>query len=66
MTTEENMDIPDEVYNHHDDRCEDDIGHDDASHGDEGFDVEELMHNIVLHVLLRRRNKGFDNFVMLD
>jgi hypothetical protein len=63
---EENMDIPDDVYSHHDDGCENEIGQDDADHGDEGFDVEELMCNIVTDVLLRRRNKGFDNFEMLD
>jgi hypothetical protein len=28
--------------------------------------VEELMRNIVPDVLLERRNKGFDNFEMLD
>jgi hypothetical protein len=63
---EENMDIPNNVYSHHDDGCEDDIGQDDADHSDEGFDVEELMHNVTPDVLLRRRNKGFDNFDMLD
>jgi hypothetical protein len=63
---EDNMDIPDDVYSHHDDRCEDDIGQDDVVHGDECFDVEELMRNIAPDVLLRRRNKGFDNFKMLD
>jgi hypothetical protein len=52
--TEENMGIPDDVYSHHDDRCED-----DADHGDEGFEVEELMHNIAPDVMLQRRNKGF-------
>jgi hypothetical protein len=57
--TEENMGIPDDVYSHHDDRCEDDIGQDDADHGDEGFEVEELMHNIAPDVMLQRRNKGF-------
>jgi hypothetical protein len=51
---------------HHDDRCEDDIGQDDADHNDEGFDVEELMCNVAADVLLQRRNKGFDNFEMLD
>jgi hypothetical protein len=29
-----NMGIPYDVYSHHDDGCEDDIGQDDASHGD--------------------------------
>jgi hypothetical protein len=56
------MDIPDDMYSHHDDGCEDDIGQDDADHGDEGFDVEKLMHNVAPDVLLQRRNKGFDNF----
>jgi hypothetical protein len=49
---EENMDIPDDMYSHHDDGCEDDIGEDDEGHSDEGFDVEELMHNVVPGVLL--------------
>jgi hypothetical protein len=39
---------------------------DDEGHGDEGFDVEELMRNVALDVLLWRRNKGFDNFEVLD
>jgi hypothetical protein len=60
------MDIPDDVYSHHDNGCEDNIGLDDADHSDEGFDVEELMHNVASDVLLQRRNKGFDNFEMLD
>jgi hypothetical protein len=34
---EENMDIPDDVYSHHDDECEDDIGQDDAGYGDGRF-----------------------------
>jgi hypothetical protein len=63
---EENMDIPDDVCSHHNDRCEDDICQDDADHSDEGFDVEELMHNVAPKVLLQRKNKGFDNFEMLD
>jgi hypothetical protein len=63
---EENMGIPDDVYSHHDDGCEDDIGQDDANHIDEGFDVEELMRNVAPDVLLQRRNKSFDNFEMLD
>jgi hypothetical protein len=33
---------------------------------DEGFDVEDLMCNVPPAVLLQRRNKGFDNFEMLD
>jgi hypothetical protein len=48
------------VYNHHDDGGEDDIGQ------DEGLDVEELMRNVVPHVLLQCRNKNFNNFEMLD
>jgi hypothetical protein len=49
------MGIPDDVCSHHDDGCEDDVGQDDADHSDEGFDV-----------LLQRKNKGFNNFQMLD
>jgi hypothetical protein len=60
------MDILDDVCSHHDDGCEDNIGQDDADHSIEGFNVEELMHNVVPNVLLQRRNKGFDNFEMLD
>jgi hypothetical protein len=63
---EENMGILDDACSHHDDGCEDDIGQDDAYHSDEGFDVEELMRNVAPDVLLQRRNKGFDNFEMLD
>jgi hypothetical protein len=63
---EENMGIPDDVCSHHDDGCEDDIGQDDADHSDEGFDVEELMHNVAPDVFLQRINKGFNNFEMLD
>jgi hypothetical protein len=63
---EENMVILDDVCSHHDDGYEDDICQDDADHNDEDFDVEELMHNVVPDVLLQRRNKGFDNFGMLD
>jgi hypothetical protein len=63
---EENMCIPNDVGSHHDDGYEDDIGQDDADHSDEDFDVEELMHNVAPDVLLQRRNKGFDNFEMLD
>jgi hypothetical protein len=44
------MDIPDDVYSHHDDGCEDDIGH-----NDEGFDVEELMRNVAPDVLLQKK-----------
>jgi hypothetical protein len=62
----ENMGIPDDVCSHHDNGCEDDIGQDDADHGDEGFDVEELMRNVAPDVLLQRKNKGFNNFEMLD
>jgi hypothetical protein len=46
------MGIPDGVCSHHDDGCEDDIGQDDVDHIDEGFDVEELMHNVAPDVLL--------------
>jgi hypothetical protein len=60
------MGIPDDVCSHHDDGCEDDICQDDVDHSDKGFDVDELMHNIAPGVLLQRRNKGFDNFEMLD
>jgi hypothetical protein len=60
------MGIPDDVCSHHDDGCEDDIGQDDVYHSDECFDVEELLHNVAPDVLLQRRNKGFDNFEMLD
>jgi hypothetical protein len=60
------MGISDDVCSHHDDGCEDDIGQDDADHIDEGFDVEEPMHNVESDVFLQRRNKGFDNFEMLD
>jgi hypothetical protein len=63
---EENMDIPDDMYSHHDDGCEDDIGADDEDHGDESFDVEDLMLNVAHNVLLQRRNKSFNNFEMLD
>jgi hypothetical protein len=55
--TEENMGIPDDVCSHHDDGCEDNIGQDDADHSDEGFDVEELMHNVAPDMLLQRRKK---------
>jgi hypothetical protein len=65
-TAEENMGIPDDMCSHHDDGCDDDIGQDDTDHSDEGFDVEEPMRNVAPDVLLQRRNKGFDNFEMLD
>jgi hypothetical protein len=58
---EENMGILDVVCSHHDDEYED-----DADHSDEDFDVEELMRNVAPDMLLQRRNKGFDNFEMLD
>jgi hypothetical protein len=58
---EENMNIPDHVYSHHDDGGEDDVGEDD-----EGLDVEELMRNVAPDVLLQYKNKGFDNFETLD
>jgi hypothetical protein len=63
---EDNMGIPDDVCSHHDDRCEDNIGQDDADHNDEDFDVEELMRNVAPDALLQRRNKVFDNFDMLN
>jgi hypothetical protein len=59
--TEENMGILVDVCSHHNNRCED-----DADHNDEGFDAEELMHNIAPNVLVQKRNKGFNNFEMLD
>jgi hypothetical protein len=49
------MGIPDDVCSHHDDRCEDDIGQDDADHNDECFDVEELMRHVVPDVLLKKK-----------
>jgi hypothetical protein len=64
--SEENIGIPDDVCSHHDDGYEDDIGQDDVDHSDEGFDVEELMRNVAPDVMLQRRNKGFNNFEMLD
>jgi hypothetical protein len=63
---EENMSILDDVCSHHDDGCEHDIGQDDADHSDEGFDVEELMRNVAPDVLLKRRNKGSNNFEIVD
>jgi hypothetical protein len=63
---EENMGIPDDLCSHHNEQYEDDICQDDVYHSDEGFDVEELMRNVVPDVLLQRRNKDFDNFEMLD
>jgi hypothetical protein len=53
----ENMNILDDVYSHHDDGCEDDIGQDDADLSDEGFDVEELKRNAVSDVLLQRKKR---------
>jgi hypothetical protein len=49
---EENMGIPDDVCSQHNDQCDDDIC--------------ELIHNVVPDMLLQRKNKGFDNFEMLD
>jgi hypothetical protein len=60
------MGIPDDVCSHHDDGCENDIVQDDTYHSDGGFHVEDLMCNVAPDVLLQRRNKGFDNFEMLD
>jgi hypothetical protein len=62
----ENMGIPDDVCSHHDDGCEHIICQDDADHNDKGFNVEELMRHVASDVLLKRRNKGFDNFDILD
>jgi hypothetical protein len=44
---------PNNVCSHHNDQCEDDICQDDADHSDEGFDVEELIGNVVPDVLLQ-------------
>jgi hypothetical protein len=63
---EKNMGILDDVCSHHDNGCEVDICQDDADHSDEGFDVEELMHNVAPDMLLQRGNKGFNNLEMLD
>ncbi len=52
---EENMSILDGVCSHHNNRCEDDICQDDADHSDEGFDVEELMHNVAPNVLTKKK-----------
>jgi hypothetical protein len=60
------MGTTDDVCSHHDDGCEDDISQDDADHSDKGFEVEELMHNVAPNMLLQRRNKGSNNFEMLD
>jgi hypothetical protein len=63
---EENMNIPDHVYSHHDDGDEDDVGQDDVGQDDKGLDVEELMRNVAPDVLLQCRNKSFNNFEALD
>jgi hypothetical protein len=55
------MNVPNHMYSHHDDR-----GEDDVDQGDEVLDVEELMCNVAPDILLQCRNKGFDNFKMLD
>jgi hypothetical protein len=60
------MGIPDDVCSHHDDGCEHDMGQDDVDHSDESFDVEELMRNVAPDVLLKRRNKGSNNFEIVD
>jgi hypothetical protein len=57
---EDNMNV-DDVYSHHDDGGEDDVGE-----NDEGLDFEELIRNVAPDVLLPCRNKGFDNFETLD
>jgi hypothetical protein len=60
------MVILDDVCSHRDDGCEHDIGQDDIDHNDESFDVDELIRNVAPDVLLKRRNKCFDNFEILD
>jgi hypothetical protein len=50
------------VYSHHDDGGD----QDDVGENDEGLDVEELMHNVAPDVLLQCRNKGFNNFEILN
>jgi hypothetical protein len=47
----------DHMYSHHDDGGDQD---------DEGFDVDELMRNVAPDVLLQCRNRGFDNFEILN
>jgi hypothetical protein len=49
------------MYSHHDSGGEDDVGQDDK-----GLDLEEVMRNVAPDVLVQCRNKGFDNFVILD
>jgi hypothetical protein len=56
-----NMNV-DHVYSHHDDGGD----QDDVGENDEGHDVEELMRNVAPDVLLQCRNKGFDNFEILN
>ncbi len=58
---EKNMNV-DHVQTLHDDRGD----QDDVGENDEGLDVEELMWNVALDVLLQCRNKGFDNFEILN
>jgi hypothetical protein len=60
-TEEENMNI-DHVYTYHDDGGD----QDDVGENDEGLDVEELMQNFAPDVLLQYRNKGFNNFEILN
>jgi hypothetical protein len=52
----------DHVYSHHDDGGD----QDDVGENDEGLDVEELMRNVAPDVLLQHRNKGFDNFEIIN
>jgi hypothetical protein len=52
----------DHVYSHHDDGGDQDY----VGENDEGLDVEELMQNVAPDVLLQCRNKGFDNFEILN
>jgi hypothetical protein len=50
------------VSSHHDDGGD----QDDVGENDEGLDVEELMRNVAPDVLLQCRNKGFNNFEILN
>jgi hypothetical protein len=58
---EENINVPDHLYSHHEHGGEDDVGE-----NDEGLDVEELMHNVAPGVLLQCRSNDFNNFETLD
>jgi hypothetical protein len=50
------------VYSHHDYGGD----QDDVAENDEGLGVEELIQNVAPDVLLRCRNKGFNNFETLN